>query len=63
MKLAGLAVALVLGASAAFTGCSGSPTCDDIDDLTAQLADMSPDDPDYNDVVEDLKLAEADCNS
>jgi len=62
MKLASLFAAVVVGSSV-LVGCSESPTCDDVDDLTEQLADMSPEDSDYNDVVEDLKLAQADCNA
>jgi hypothetical protein len=48
MNLTGLA-ALVLAASPLLVGCSSDPTCDDVDDLSEQLADTDPDDPDYND--------------
>ena len=56
-------VAAVLLASSALAGCSESVTCDDVEDLTAQLDETSPEDPEYNDLVEDLKLAQADCNA
>jgi hypothetical protein len=62
MKLAGLA-ALLLVASPLVMGCSSDPTCDDVDDLTEQLADTDVDDPDYNDLVEKLDRAAADCNA
>ena len=61
MKLTGLA-ALVLAASPLLVGCSSDPTCDDVDDLSEQLADTDPEDPDYNDLVEKLNRAAADCN-
>lgn len=56
-------VAAVLLASFPMAGCSESPTCDDVADLSAQLDETSPEDPEYNDLVEDLKLAQADCNA
>ena len=62
MKLGGVAAA-VLVASAFLTGCSESATCEDVDDLAAQLDETSPEDPEYNDIVESLKAAEADCNA
>ena len=62
MKLASLAATVLLAASV-LSGCSESATCDDVDDLTAQLDETSPEDPEYNDLVESLKLAQADCNS
>ena len=62
MKLASVAAAVLL-ASSLLAGCSESATCEDVDDLTAQLDETSPEDPEYNDLVESLKLAEADCNS
>ena len=62
MKLASLA-ATVLLASVVLTGCSESATCEDVDDLTAQLDETSPEDSEYNDLVESLKLAQADCNA
>lgn len=62
MKLAGLA-ALLLVASPLLVACSSDPTCDDVDDLTQQLADTDTDDPDYNDLVEKLDRAAADCNA
>jgi len=61
MKL--VAAAAVLLASSVLVGCSDSATCDDVDDLAAQLDETSPEDPDYNDIVEKLKVAEADCNA
>ena len=62
MKLRSLApVAMV--ASLLVAGCSTSASCDDLEDLAAQLEETSPDDPEYNDIVGDLKQAEADCNS
>jgi major membrane immunogen (membrane-anchored lipoprotein) len=57
------AAAVLLLASSVLAGCSESATCEDVDDLTAQLDETSPDDPGYNDLVEELNLAEADCNS
>jgi len=64
MKLvAAAAAALVLAASPLVVGCSADPTCDDVDSLTEQLADTDIDDPDYNDLVEKLGRAEADCNA
>jgi hypothetical protein len=62
MKLAGVA-ALLLATSPLVVACSSDPTCDDVDDLTEQLADTDVDDPDYNDLVEKLNQAAADCNS
>jgi hypothetical protein len=62
MKLAGLA-ALLLATSPLVVACSSDPTCDDVDDLTEQLAETDIDDPDYNDLVEKLGRAAADCNS
>jgi len=56
-------VALLLALSLLVVGCSSDPTCDDVDDLTEQLAGMDPDDADYNDTVEDLNRAAADCNT
>ncbi len=61
MKLAGLA-ALLLAASPLVVACSSDPSCDDVDDLTEQLADTDVDDPDYNDITEQLGRAAADCN-
>jgi hypothetical protein len=57
-----LLVALVLATSALVTGCGSDPTCADVDSLQRKLDGMSPDDPDYNTTIEDLKIAEADCN-
>ena len=62
VKLAGLA-ALLLAASPLVVGCSSEPTCDDVGDLTQQLAETDVDDPDYNDLVEKLDRAAADCNA
>jgi len=62
MKRAGLA-ALLLAASPLLAACGSDPTCDDVDGLEQQLAEMDVDDPDYNGVVEDLQQAEADCNA
>ncbi len=62
MRLAVVAV-LLLAASPLVVGCSSDPTCDDYDDLTQQLADTDVDDPDYNDLVEKLDRAAADCNA
>lgn len=56
-------VAAVLLALSVLAGCSESASCDDVDELTAQLDETSPEDPEYNDLVEELKLAQADCNS
>ncbi|WP_028651809.1 hypothetical protein [Nocardioides halotolerans] len=62
MKRAGLA-ALLLVASPLVAACGSDPTCDDVDDLTEQLADTDVDDPGYNDLVGDLNRAAADCNA
>ena len=61
MKLAGLAALLL--ATSLLVACGSDPTCDDVDDLTEQLANTDVDDPDYNDLVEKLGQAAADCNS
>lgn len=45
------------------TGCSDTPTCDDLESIEAELADTAPDDPDYNDLVNRAGQAAADCNS
>jgi hypothetical protein len=55
--------ALLLAASPLVVGCSDEPTCDDYDDLTQQLADTDVDDPGYNDLVDKLGRAAADCNA
>jgi hypothetical protein len=62
MKLVGLA-ALLLVMPPMVAACSSDPTCDDVDDLTEHLADTDVDDPDYNDLVEKLNRAQADCNA
>jgi len=61
MKVASL-VALLLATSPLVVGCGSDPTCDDLGSLERKLDGMNPDDQDYNDVVEDIQLAEADCN-
>jgi len=61
VKRAALA-ALLLALSPVATGCGSDPTCDDVGTLQHRLDGMSPDDPDYNSVNEDLNRAEADCN-
>jgi hypothetical protein len=62
MKLVGLA-ALLLATSPLVVGCGSDPTCADVDSLQSKLDAMSPDDPDYNTVNEDLNRAQADCNA
>jgi hypothetical protein len=62
MKLTSV-VALLLVASPLVVGCSSDESCDDVDALSEQLADSEPDDADYNDLVERLNRAEADCNA
>jgi hypothetical protein len=62
MKLVGLA-ALLLAISPLVVGCGSDPTCSDVDSLQSKLDGMSPDDPDYNTVNEDLNRAQADCNA
>ena len=62
MKLAGLA-ALLLATSPLVVACSSEPTCGDVDSLQQKLDGMDTDDPDYNDLVEKLNQAAADCNS
>ena len=59
---AGLA-ALLVAAAPWVAGCGSDPTCEDVDELTEQLAGTEPDDPDYNDIVNDLRRAQADCNA
>ena len=61
MKQAALA-ALLLALAPVVTACGSEPTCDDVGSLQHRLDGMSPDDPDYNSVNEDLNRAEADCN-
>jgi hypothetical protein len=61
VKLASL-VAMLLATSPLVVGCGSDPTCDDVGSLQHKLDGMSPDDPDYNNVNEDLNRAEADCN-
>ena len=62
MRHAALA-ALLLGLTPVVTACGSDPTCDDVGSLQHRLDAMSPDDPDYNSVNEDLNRAEADCNT
>jgi hypothetical protein len=62
MTRTGLA-ALLLVAAPLVAGCGSDPTCDDVDVLEQQLADTDVDDPAYNDIVNDLQQAEADCSS
>ena len=62
MKLTGLA-SLLLVVSPLVVGCSSGDSCDDVDSLSEQLADTEVDDPDYNDLVERLNSAQADCNA
>ena len=62
MKLVGVA-ALLLAISPMAAACGSDPTCDDVDDLTEQLAGMDVDDPDYNNLVNKLNQAAADCNA
>jgi len=57
-----IVVAALLALSPVATGCGSDPTCDDVGTLQHRLDSMSPDDPDYNSVNEDLNRAEADCN-
>ena len=56
-------VTLLLVGTSGVAGCSDEPTCDDVDELTAQLAETDPDDSEYNDLVNQLNQAAADCNS
>jgi outer membrane murein-binding lipoprotein Lpp len=53
---------LLLVGGLLLSGCSDSPTCDDLESLTEELADTDVDDPDYNDLVSQANQAEADCN-
>ena len=53
----------LLIASPLVAGCSSGESCDDVDSLSDQLADTDPDSPDYNDLVERLNRAQADCNA
>ncbi len=57
--LAGLTLVVGLLAS----GCSDEPTCDELESITEELDGMDVDDPDYNKVASDARLAAADCNS
>jgi hypothetical protein len=59
--LAALALVGLVGLVGA--GCSDSPTCDDVDSLTEQLDSTDPDDQEFNDLVSELKQAQADCNA
>ena len=45
------------------SGCSDSPTCEDLDSINEQLAGTDIDDPDYNDLVSQANQAAADCNA
>ena len=54
---------LVLVGGLLASGCSDSPGCDDVDSLTEQVDEADPEDPEYNELVNKLKQAEADCNS
>ena len=56
-------VAALLVSCSVLAGCSESPACEDVDEIAAQLDETNPEDPEYNDLVEDLKLAQADCNA
>ncbi len=58
-----LLLAQVVAASALVAGCGSDPSCADVDSLERKLGSMSPDDPDFNGVNEDLELAQADCNA
>ena len=62
MRRAALAAAVLVGVMG-LAGCSESPTCEDVDALTAQLEKTTPEDPEHNDLVTQLKLAQADCNA
>ena len=57
-----IVVAVLLALVPVASGCGSDPTCDDVGALQHRLDGMSPDDPDYNSVNEDLNRAEADCN-
>ena len=63
VKLVGTLAAALLAASPLLGGCASDPTCGDVGSLQRKLDGMSPDDPDYNSVNEDLNRAEADCNA
>ena len=63
MDRAAVAAALLLVASPLVASCASDPTCDDVDGLDERLSGMDADDPDRNDVVNDLQRAEADCNT
>jgi hypothetical protein len=56
-------VALLLAAAPLVAACGADPTCDDVASLEQQLAETDVDDPSYNDIVNDLQRAEADCSS
>ena len=44
-------------------GCGSEPTCDDVESLTEQVAEADPEDPEFNDLVNQLNQAQADCNA
>ena len=45
------------------SGCSDSPTCDDLESIEEEIANTDIDDPGYNDLVSRANQAAADCNS
>jgi hypothetical protein len=47
----------------ALTGCGSEPTCDDLESLAEQVAEADPEDPEFNDLVNRLNQAQADCNA
>ena len=47
----------------ALAGCGSEPTCDDLESLTEQVAEADPEDPEFNDLVNKLNQAQADCNA
>ena len=44
-------------------GCGSEPSCDDLESLTEQVAEADPEDPEFNDLVNKLNQAQADCNA
>lgn len=54
---------LALAGGFSLSGCSDSPTCDDLASIEAELAETDSSDPDFNDLVSRAKQAAADCNS
>lgn len=60
MRMTVLGLLLVV---AGLTTACNEPTCDDLDELQAQLDDTSPSDNEYYELSEKVNRARADCNA